>query len=39
MVTATSVKSVKKHYKVETQLMWLKRWKTFTVSREGKGKI
>lgn len=24
---------------IETQLMWLKRWKTFTVSMEGKGKI
>lgn len=42
-VTATSGKSVKKCYMTETQLMWLKRWKNFTVSRvvsrERKGKI
>lgn len=36
---STSVKSIKKCYMIETQLMWLKRWKTFTVSEEGKGKI
>lgn len=39
MVTATSGNSIKQHEMMETQLMWLKRWKTFTVSTEGKEKI
>lgn len=37
MVTDPSVGSIK-CYMIETRLVWLKRWKTFTVSMDGKEK-